>query len=53
MFMKEKDYLLYDTLKLKVCKNNPHTLEDLMANKIQENVLIQTLKHYKSFQQTW
>jgi hypothetical protein len=47
--MKKKDYLLYNTLKLKVCKNNPHTLEDLMANKIQEksaNTSTETLQKF-------
>ena len=53
MLMKKKDYLLRDTLKIKVCQNNAHTLEDLMATKYREKVLIPTFKHSKSFQQTW
>jgi len=47
--MKKKDYLLWDTLKLKVCKNNPQTLQDLTANKIQEksaNTNIETLQKF-------
>ena len=47
--MKKKDYLIWDTLKIEVYKNNLQTMGELMANKIQEKSAttnIQTLQKF-------
>jgi hypothetical protein len=47
--MRRNDYLLCGTLKIKMYNNSPHTLEDLMANKIQEKRANKNIKISETF----